>query len=305
MPATSDMRPVVFSLDDHFIAPFLVTFHSLVSRGMLPAESDIFILHEQSLSPSSIRVVEARAQELGRSITFVNATDRLPNDLPISPKDHVSIATFFRLFVASLLPTTVSSALYLDSDLLVRHDIGDLLSLPLTASIAAVDHLSPPDELRLWGPKGGDYLQAGVLVFDLDAWRRSDQESRFLEILRTERHRIRLHDQDVLNLAFADNWQRLDIWNNVGFRAVAAIPEADLRERARIVHFDGADKPWTVDKPRVFRDEWYAEYQKVFGTRFDVRRLRRPLWRRAASSLKRRLRAAFASARPSGRIRRG
>lgn len=299
------MRPVIFSLDDEFLAPFLVTFHSLVMRGMLPVESDVFVLHEHSLSADSIRLVNARFEQVNRPITFVDVSDRLPHDLPISSNDHVSKATFFRLFVASLLPTSVSTALYLDSDLIIRHDIRDLLSLPLTAPLAAADHLSPPDELRLWGPKGGGYFQAGVLLIDVEAWRLNEQERQFHDVLRTYRDRIRWWDQDVLNIAFADNWQRLDIWNNVGFRAVAAIPEADLRERARIVHFDGADKPWTVDKPRAFRDEWYAEYEKVFGAPFNVRKLRRPLWRRAASSLKHRLRAAFGSARPSGGISRG
>lgn len=282
------MRDVVFAVDDGYIEPFLVALHSLVTYGNVPVESRLFVIHDDSLSDASVAWIKRFVTDRNRSVVFMDATGRLPASLPLSPEDHVTRATFFRLCAASLLPPHVGSVLYLDCDLLVRKDVRRLLEMPVTASVAAVDHLSPEDGVRLFGPVGGTYFQAGVLILNLDAWRAIGSEDSFRRILTEQRSLIRWWDQDVLNLAFADAWQRLEIWDNVGFRVVESFSEKDLYAHARIVHFDGAQKPWTVDKPRMFRDEWLRAYHEVFGSHFDKRRIQRPLGRRLLSAAKRR-----------------
>lgn len=284
------MRDIVFAVDDRIIEPFLVTLHSLVTRGNLPSESRVFVLHDDTLGASSIESIGRFVAKHNRTVAFLDVTGRLPDALPISPHDHVTKATFFRLFAGSLLPTNVHSVLYMDCDLLVRKDVRRLLDMPITAALAAVDHLCPADGVRLFGPLGGTYFQAGVLILNLDAWRVTNAEGGFLRILRDHRDSIRWHDQDILNIAFADAWQRLEIWDNVGFRVVESFPEQDVFANARIVHFDGGRKPWTVDKPRAFRDDWFQAYNEVFGRPFDKRRFQRPLGPRLVAAANRRVR---------------
>ena len=49
------MRGLVFSIDDAYVVPFKVLWHSLIKTDSIPRETPIFILHESSLSKKSIQ----------------------------------------------------------------------------------------------------------------------------------------------------------------------------------------------------------------------------------------------------------
>jgi len=274
------MRALAFSIDDAYVMPFKVLFHSLIETDSLPKDIPIFVLHEDSLSAPSKEDIAVFLARYGRSVRFVDACGYIPDDLPLAEDDHVSRATFFRLFVGSILPPEVTSLVYLDSDMVAIRSVRILFELPIHAPLAAVDHVSHWNALRLWGEKGGTYFQAGVLVIDLGVWRSKDVESRFIALMRNERKRIRWWDQDVLNLAFRDEWQRLDIWLNVAHLALAVVSERDAAASARFLHYDGPAKPWNSDAERPLVRRWYDAYKSCFGRAFDLRAVRRPWWRR-------------------------
>jgi lipopolysaccharide biosynthesis glycosyltransferase len=79
---------------------------------------------------------------------------------------------------------------------------------------------------------------------------------RFLRILAQERSRIQFWDQDVLNLAFRDVWQRLPVWWNVNQDVVASQPASVLQQEASIAHFDNPFKPWNSRTSRLFASDW-------------------------------------------------
>ena len=263
------MRALVFSIDDQYLMPFQVLFHSLHKTESLLDNPPIFVLHEKNLSAESIATLREFLRKYGQEVIFVDTTNHVPDDLPLSEKDHVSKATFYRLFVAEILPPQITSALYVDSDTLVVRSIRELLHVELTCPVAAVDHLSPYDQLRLCGWSGGGYFQAGVILIDLNYWRENRCTELFVDIMKTQRHRIQWWDQDVLNIAFADNWQRLDVWFNVGHSAVACVPNEVLDDNARLLHYDGSHKPWIQSVQRPFKDRWLDAYRDSFGKEFE------------------------------------
>ena len=94
----------VFCIDDAYVMPFQVFFHSLEATGSIPASTSLFILHAAALSSESIEMLQAFLGRYGRVASFVDATALIPEDLPIHQGDHVSPATFYRLFIAEILP---------------------------------------------------------------------------------------------------------------------------------------------------------------------------------------------------------
>jgi lipopolysaccharide biosynthesis glycosyltransferase len=279
-------RAVVFSVDDAFVLPFKVLFNSLAHTGSLPPQTGVFILHESGLSDPAIADLMVFFESYDVVVSFLDVGDHLPDNLPLDASAHVSKAAFYRLFVAKVLPDSFSSALYLDSDAVAVRSMRSLLEIELTAPIAAVDHYSPTDQLRIWGDAGGGYFQSGVVLIDLDQWRKGDIEEHFIEIMQTKRSLIRWWDQDVLNIAFRDNWQRLDVWFNVAQCSIRYLPPAEVANNARYLHFDGSSKPWSTDIHRPYRDRWYEAYERMAGHPFDLSRIRRPLLRRVASKAK-------------------
>jgi lipopolysaccharide biosynthesis glycosyltransferase len=287
------MRGVVFSIDDAYVMPFKVLWHSLMKTRSLPSKTPVFILHEDTLAKSSITELTEFIDLGSYGVSFINTSSRLPDDLPLAENDHVSRATFYRLYVASVLPDEIESVVYLDSDAVVSRSIRYLFEIELTHPVAAVDALSPYDQLRVWGNHSGNYFGAGVLIIDLNIWRSSDCESLFNKILSNERSRISWWDQCVLNIAFENNWQRLPIWFNVTRYVVRSVDPTLLNTESRFLHFDGGEKPWKYNVDAPHASCWYQSYSECFGKPFDRSVLKRLLWTRLGGAIKRILKHAL------------
>jgi lipopolysaccharide biosynthesis glycosyltransferase len=292
----SVLRSVVFALDQNYVVPFKVAFHGLSTRGRLLPDTRFFVLFEAKRLPQNVREDICQfANRYGVDVSLVDCTGRLPANLPLLATDHVSEATFYRLFIASLLPPEVGSVLYLDLDIAVLGDLQFLMELSLTQPVAAVDHCFPAP-FRLMGDQPAPYFNAGIAIFDLQHFRHESCESRFIEILRSEAYRLTWWDQDVLNLAFKDCWQRLPVWYNITNAARGFVPHESVPVAGKIVHFDGSSKPWHRHCIHPWKDLWLAQYEDCFGVplRFpeDAREAshHRPLIRRIAGRALRALR---------------
>jgi lipopolysaccharide biosynthesis glycosyltransferase len=278
------LRALVFSIDDAYVMPFKVLWHSLMKTESVPDEVPVFILHEETLYPDSIRNVAEFLKKYGRAATFKDARSFVPDDVPLT--QHISRATYYRLFVASILPEEITSVVYLDSDTVVIRSIRELFDLQLSSPIAAADHMWAAGASRLWGDKLGNYFQAGVLLADLGQWRANQLEAKFKKILTEERDRIIWWDQDVLNIAFENNWQRLPVWYNLSGHARLEITEVASRENGCLLHYTGSTKPWNSFSKDWLAEQWYALYFETFGEKFDTKSIQHPSWKRSLSASK-------------------
>lgn len=267
MNTPANARALVFSIDNQYVMPFEVLFDSLVRTNSIPTNTPIFVLHGQSLSAASQSRLKAFANARQFDLQFVEVRENLLANTQVAAGDHVSVATYFRLFLADLLPPSVDEALYLDADLLVLQSIRPLFERPLTSAIAAVDHFSPAMSLELWGESGGDYFQAGVLLINLRHWRQEGLQNVFMEVLQYQKHRIHYWDQCVLNLSLANQWERLPIYFNV-CHGMLPLLDADAREKICIVHYDGKGKPWGIGYFRSLANAWHAAYAHTYKQRF-------------------------------------
>jgi lipopolysaccharide biosynthesis glycosyltransferase len=280
------MRALVFAIDDKYVIPFKVLWHSLMKTESVPEEAPVFILYGETLRPDSIRNIAEFLQKYGRTATFKDAGSFIHNDVPLSYY-QISKTTYYRLFVASILPEEITSVVYLDSDAVVLRSVRELFDLKLKNPIAAADHMSPGNAFRLWGDLGRNYFQAGVLLADIRQWRMNKQEEKFKKILAEGRARIVWWDQDILNIAFENNWQRLPIWYNLSRKALSEIAEVLAIKNGCFFHLDGPMKPWKYYSKDFVADQWYALYFEAFGKKFDIKVIQRSMWRRLLSFLKR------------------
>lgn len=158
---------------------------------------------------------------------------------------YLSRVTYTKLFLADILPLSVTRVIYLDCDTLTLSDISELWRLtrntPLLAACPDM-HLKTiiPDYNREIGiPQTAPYFNAGVLVLNLYAWRQGDIRARLIEAAKRLPH-CRFYDQDLLNVVLTDQVTVLpSIWN---LQLSAATPIGD----AGIVHFCATGKPWRL-----------------------------------------------------------
>jgi lipopolysaccharide biosynthesis glycosyltransferase len=250
-----DPLHVVFAANRAYV-PYVSAAITSVRHNLDPAVAlDVTIL-SRDLSPSEIGWPNRGGSDSLRC--FSPDVDRFT--LPIRPTDHLTVETYYRLFLEMAFDETVKRVVYLDADLVVLGDLSQLAAIDLGGKTAgAVLDM----HVHRWG-KGGvalrgeatddrPYFNSGVLVIDLDAWRTRQVRQRALDFLCTNRDRILYWDQDALNAVLADDWLELDPrWNRMNHyweqRREGTLPF--LRETIAslhdpfIVHFARPTKPW-------------------------------------------------------------
>jgi lipopolysaccharide biosynthesis glycosyltransferase len=183
--------------------------------------------------------------------------------LPLNPFALYTLDIWTRLWISDFFGPEVKRALYLDGDIVVVGSIAQLWNADLGgAMLGAVDipgSLRGVTDLGM-RPEDG-YFNSGVLLFDLEQWRRDHALEELLSYVSRNLERLRDPDQDALNACFSNRRQRLDYkWNLIRpfYRHPPALAlSGSILDEAladeRIIHFNGRLKPWSYfsDHPRT------------------------------------------------------
>lgn len=294
-PARSDNNvAVVMSFSREYLPYSCVAIYSLLANSSSHYFYDIIILaYEPETFETevfenlcahydnvSFRAVDIKAFDL--SGAFVEG--------------HLGYETYSRLLIPQIL-CNYRRAVYLDSDIAVCRDIAELYNSPIGADtmIAGV-----PDVDLIGQCFGADeamkyylrkkvrierverYIQAGVLVFNIEKLRSCYSDGMLTELARNSR--LRYFDQDILNYACRDNIGLIDYrWNVVSdcddiriSRIISRAPSDMLvkymesRKDPWIIHYSGYIKPW--EDPDIDMGERY--WHIIDGT--DLLQLSRP-----------------------------
>lgn len=205
-------------------------------------------------------------------IQFIYIPEEIVEGFPVGLDNqpaHISIAAYYRLFLGKLLPETTEKVIYLDCDLICQSDLRELWETELGDSpVAAVDDIPRPwqhQQERLGYDQSFRYFNSGVLLINLDWWRRNAVIDGFLKFIKESPEKIQFHDQDVLNYVFHENalflppkFNATDIFFHKEFlNEKFPYSEAevnDARYNPVIVHFTYKNKPWFKGGSHTYRD---------------------------------------------------
>ena len=178
---------------------------------------------------------------------------------------------YLKLQLPELLP--VDRVLMLDCDIIVLDDLAKIFDLPFPEGIhiAACNDLASQRKLDDRRLKTGDYFNAGVMMFDLEALRKEHFFPRVLEVPPEVLRKIKCPEQDLLNWYFGGKWLRLSSrWNLFSGLSRHRIRKKfrpvkddlfDVLKSPGIVHYT-ADKPWKYALSRTPYDKYYRCYLK-------------------------------------------
>ncbi len=179
-----------------------------------------------------------------------------------------------RIFLPSLLPDQ-DEIVYLDSDIIVQRDVGELLETGDACPLKAVDfipdeghndftvlraHVTAPDNV----PR---MFNSGVFVASLDKWRILGLQQKCVDLL------VRLAkagcfldcpDQTILNIVFHGRWQCLDsTWNAVLRPHQPKV--VDATDGKKIWHMLSVPKPWYPLGRLAYGNShiWHAWHKKT------------------------------------------
>lgn len=260
--------PIVMACSESYLPYTCVAIFSLLEHGDSKRFYDILLLYQQNYSAAGLVYLErVTAQWDNCNLRLIDVQQWLSHNPHV--EGHISRETYARLLLPDLMQH-YTEVIYLDGDLVVCHDVADLLTPapPGTLLSGVVDldvvgqYHGPEWSMRYYldkklGLKKPDtYLQAGVLVFHIPALRAA-LGSEMLTYIK-KGYRLRYFDQDILNSLCNGYVNLLDLrWNVVSdcdsyrvAKIISNVPELlhyeylQSREEPWIVHFSGHQKPW-------------------------------------------------------------
>jgi lipopolysaccharide biosynthesis glycosyltransferase len=258
MSVTSTDIQLVTAADSRYV-PYLSAMLTSVRDNLDPASRLHVTVLTRDVDPVSVRWPNCGSLD---SLRCFPPEVPSGNALSIRPHDHLTVETYYRLFLESAFDDAVKRIVYLDSDLVVLGDLSRLASVDLGGkTVGAVMDFG----IRRWDgartcealksqsqATGRGYFNAGVLVIDLDAWRGRRVRDVACRFLSENLDRILFHDQDALNHALADDWHGIDprwnrmcYWDHPEFND-PPFPSEVMASLAKpyVVHFTGGRKPW-------------------------------------------------------------
>lgn len=282
MPSAQDSIVIGVMSDRAYLPGVAATVRSLLDHRTDPRPLSVIVFHDGLTLRERMRLRASwRAQKC--CVAFLRPDLRpIGPDLPAGRWPRLM---YLRLLLPRLLPRC-SRLLFLDADLLVRRDVGELWDADLRGNpLGAVQDsfaptVSAPKGLSCWRdlgiPPTAPHFNAGLLLIDLQHWRDRCLEDELLRTFRTYLPTFRWGDQCVFNAVFANRVTLLDPrWNSWAhlYHATppAEIPYApalfeELYHRPWILHYAAPIKPWQEGYFHPHR-EWFLE--SLRRTRFS------------------------------------
>jgi lipopolysaccharide biosynthesis glycosyltransferase len=225
----------------------------------------------QDLLNAATIMFSSTKQSLVIDIKFISKDEA--NDLTrmfrVPERSPITRTAFLRLFFERWLPKDIDIVLYLDIDILINSNLEQIYYKEFSTALCA--ELNVPNSLSIGSHLSGHdapYFNSGVLLINVSKWKELNLESKFIEI--GSREAYPFLDQDILNIAFRNQWTRLGRRFNYLHLFGSQENDNSYSEFPSIVHFAGV-KPWK----QVPLTQYVAQYR----TNFDQIRSLHPLLR--------------------------
>lgn len=259
--------PVFFTIDDNYAATLAVTLSSIIENCATNIYDYHLIILHQGLSEENKKRLSALSCEhfkveiLPMKEKFEGIeSDFIGNKLRA---DYFTLTIYFRLFIPDMFPQ-YSRGIYLDSDVVVPGDLSTLFETELgdnliaacpDYSIQEVEPLMHYVKEAVGVDQNKDYINSGVLLMDLEALRKVNFGTRFLELLNKYHFDTIAPDQDYINAMCKGRIHYLsEEWDAMPNENKAAL------DQPQIIHYNLFAKPWCYDGIQYADYFWkYAE----------------------------------------------
>jgi lipopolysaccharide biosynthesis glycosyltransferase len=241
---------IVFTSDQGFVPHLATAIVSLIINN--PESSfDIFIINSD-IDPSSWDKICSLGKSGNHRFHNILISDELFDGLIL--RHHFQKQIYYRLLIPELIHS--DRVIYLDSDIIVTGNICELYKTDIRdVYLAAVEEVNFTRHKELAMMQDSKYFNSGVMLMNLDMWRRDSMRERVLEFITKNTEVIMFPDQDGMNAIINGCWKVV----HPKYNMQTAIYEYDeeylkniygsqeLKEAKAspvIIHYTGSIKPW-------------------------------------------------------------
>ena len=191
----------VYATDENYVKLTAVSIYSLLLHN---PNAQIAILAD-SISTTSQNLLLDVADKFNTHLRIIDIKQELHDIKSIGAGSYVSFSAYSRLFIPRLLGEDADRAIYIDGDTIIAGDLQPLTGLDLQGKPFAIgyDCLHNSYKKLIDIPPSAPYFNSGVLVMDLQEWRKRQCTERIFDYMRNVRHDLMFGDQDYFSLVLA------------------------------------------------------------------------------------------------------
>lgn len=266
---------IVLSSDDRYAMLLGVTLCSIFENKKDHYSIDIYVI-DSKISVENKERLKKLEEKYNFSINYVLPDEQFFKHIPLKDLSRgypVPMENYYRLSVGRFLPASCHKVVNLDVDVVVRGDIVEFFDIDLEGNtIGAVPECYPSCEAKrdylkkLCADVGGpnvpseqSYFNSGILLIDLDLWRKNDVENRLLRFINENASKLRYHDQDALNVVLLNSYKEISQKYNL----ITAQDNVWDCPNPLLVHFAGGAKPWYFFSALPYRSEYVYYINKT------------------------------------------
>lgn len=276
------MMHLVCSIDNNYVQHCCVMLTSFFENNKGDGHS-VHLLTE-GLSEENRTCIQNLVESYNGSFSYYFVDHDILASFPIKEEDHLTIATYYRLFMADILPLNLDKVIYLDCDIVINDSVRELWDTSLSGyALAAIEEqgCSMPDVYKRldYDAKYG-YFNAGVLLVNLTYWREYSLTKKFFEYVAQNSMKLKSHDQDVLNALLHDKCLHVSYQWNVeeAFYHYSVIKRLNfcpellfVLRHPKILHYTWKPKPWEPSCKHPFRINYFIYLQKLGKSTFSFK----------------------------------
>lgn len=257
---------IVSCTDTNFVIPLGVMMHSLCVNNE-KEKLHFHIIVDDTVTEQQKDELRTVVPEDGTIDFYLINIENIRQYL-IVKVENFPVPIYYRLLMAKILPESIHKVLYLDADIIVRHDLSELWESSLeNLAIAGIPNQSDCGQYwnRLGYSKKLGYFNSGVLLLNLVYIRHNGLTEQFIEFIKKNPDKLLCPDQDALNFVLKDCKKMLPIrfdaqegfYRNPPQSVFGEMGdfESDIQSPV-IVHFT-KEKPWESNCCHPLRNLYY------------------------------------------------
>ncbi len=271
---------VSFSIDRSYLQHFGVTLISLFENNPFTFHVHLF---SGEFEESELHEIKKITENYHSLFTFYKLEHKDFDGFFLS--NHITLASYYRIFIPELIDKNIPKLLHLDSDMIVKKSIAELWNIEMGKIIIA--GIPDPNQdgennKRLGIPASHKYINAGVLLLNCDEWRKNNITSVLKEFIIRSGSMLNFHDQDALNkILFEYSLILPPKWNQQS--AVFEMPRNKLMEvygekeldkainDPSIIHYTGSSKPWDYLNLHPFKKDYFKYIEKTIWRNYTFK----------------------------------
>lgn len=267
---------IALATDENYFYQAVIAIKSLIETN-----DDVFHIHLLSNNiPQEYEILFEKTFSSDNCEITIYQLSNIKDSLGVDVPSTISIVSYARLFLPTILPKSVDRVIYVDCDILFNGRIRELYETPLDDELIGGVHdliLSNLYKQRISISNKEPYLNAGILLIPLDRWRVENLQNSFLNFLLDRQGKVFHHDQGIINAVCAGRKKivspKFNVISNYFFYPYQYFKKYysefytqeqydEAKENPLILHFTGiiAGRPWEEECCHPYR-ELFKVYQ--------------------------------------------